>query len=338
MTETLLSLPNELLASLALAGSGVRCKIFRSFILSYKDVYSLILVCRRLRCLFLPELYCRNRNQDDGDVVIWAIQQDRTETLETALCFGLDIHHVGSRSTLHEAAKVGRDNIITWLVDRGADVDCTSLCSHHKYRRKTSALHVAFHEAHASTALRLLSHGASLRYPDPDRRTRDRHAVMDALQAGLFELLLLIVERTGSDLYEAGMGENDAVVKALAGLSPALTAETLRLLVQRGIDINGPGPGWRESYLSRALALGYTQVAMVLLEHGARIDPFYVPRSNSLPWEPAPMRDFFKGHRGLDALDRGQRLLQTLREMGARDDPWGFRARVGWVEPPTPMI
>lgn len=276
--------------------------------------------------------------QDNGDAVIWAIHHGRIATLEAALHFELDIYTAGSRSTLHEAARFGRKKVIAWLLKHGADVNCTSLCSRHRYRRKTSALHVALHEAHVSSAYLLIICGASMRYPDPDRRIPQRHAAMDALGSGLLKLLLLFIQWTGLDLYEAGMGDNEAVVKAFAGLKPAKAARMLKLFTDQGLDINGPGPGWRQSYLSKALALGYTQVALALLEQGARIDPFYVSRSNSLPWEPTPLRDLFKGHRGLAALGRGQRLLQILREMGARDDPWVARARLDWVVPPVPMI
>lgn len=329
------SLANELLVKCAFAPGDHRFKRAGPFILGYKDLYSLILVCPDLGSLLVPELYCRNRLQDNGDAVIWAIRRGRICTLEAALRFKLDIYAVGSRSTLHEAAKFGRWNVIAWLLKHGADVNCTSLCSRHRYRRKTSALHVALHEAHSSSAYLLLNAGASMRYPDPDRRIPQRHAAMDALRSGLLKLLLDLIQRKGLDLYEAGMGDNEAVVKAFAGLKPANAARMLKLFVDQGLVINGPGPGWRQSYLSKALALGYTQVALALLEQGARIDPFYVPRSNSLPWEPAPLRDFFKGHRGLAALGRGQNLLRILREMGARDDPWAARARLDWVVSPT---
>ncbi|OIW32706.1 ankyrin [Coniochaeta ligniaria NRRL 30616] len=167
--------------------------------LGVEDLHALCLAHSVLYAQINPELYSRDVKNRDSYSLFWAALNGKLSTVKIALEHGADVNRCRLKiqsdelesgySPLHLAAKHGHEEIVAWLLDRGAQIDAPFvtvninthllralppvLQSGSGFRMDTGdpypwksrrALHVALAEYQPSVAKLLIDRGASLNF------------------------------------------------------------------------------------------------------------------------------------------------------------------------------
>jgi ankyrin repeat protein len=197
------------------------------------------------------------------------------------------------------AAHSGFDDLLAFLLERGADPDAAG--------PGFTALHAAIMRRHGGMVAALLAHGANpnarLESWTPTRRSSKDYNFAPELvgatpfwlaarfnQPAVMQLLLehgadpTVIHRgnyhaeepveprshvTNAVMAAAGIGGGVAWVQPSRQEREALMLESIRIAVERGVDVNGADTDGRTA-LDAARAQKFDRVASFLIEHGAR--------------------------------------------------------------------
>jgi ankyrin repeat protein len=152
---------------------------------------------------------------------------------------------------LHHAAGFGTLETMTWLLERGADLNARN-------QRGSTPLHWAIHDE-AKVRL-LLSRGANVNA----RQVEGRTPVFLAASLGNGHAILrLALEQGGNPALATANGQTPLMVAAGRG-----DLDALRLLVGKGVDLNAKN-GAGETALMFAASSGNPEAVRFLLEQGA---------------------------------------------------------------------
>ena len=175
----------------------------------------------------------------------------KVETLVAANADSLEASDPAGSTLLHHAAGFGSLDVMTWLLDRGADVNARN-------RRGSTPLHWATHDE--SKVRLLLSRGANVNGKQAEGRT----PVFLAASLGHGNAILrLVLEHGGNPAIATANGQTPLMVAAARG-----DIEALRLLVDKGVDLNARN-GAGETALMFAASNGSPEAVRFLLDRGA---------------------------------------------------------------------
>jgi ankyrin repeat protein len=222
--------------------------------------------------------------------VIASVRAEAQSAVEKKLAAAPDLLKAtdpGGSTLLHHAAGFGKLETMTWLIDRGLDVNA-------KNRRNSTALHWAIHDE-AKVRL-LLSRGAAVNVRQAEGRTplslaatlgngastlrlllehgadpaigaaNGQTALMAAAVRGDVESMQLLLDRKADVNAKNGAGET-ALMFAAANGSPA----AVRLLLDRGADAKIRSKR-NETALGNAATAGVEDTVRLLLDHGAEVN------------------------------------------------------------------
>jgi ankyrin repeat protein len=164
----------------------------------------------------------------------------------------------GSHQTpMHAAADAGHVNIISLLIEHGADTEAqyTSIDD-------GAPLSCAAWGGKLEVGQCLLDRGADINARDRQRHTPLIHAVF----VGHVEFARMLLDR-GADINARDDGLHTPLIHAVFEGH----VEFVRMLLERGAVIDAQSISGRTA-LSSAAARGYTQVVRLLLEHGADVN------------------------------------------------------------------
>ncbi|XP_065888702.1 inversin-like [Dysidea avara] len=161
------------------------------------------------------------------------------------------------RTALHWAAVLGLSEIVTLLLDRGADYSCADAVG-------ATPLHYAAQKSETVDCVQALLTDEQLKdVPDRDGRT----AVMWAAQNGNYVVIQLLLDNQVSDVHACEKNGTTALhIAALYGY-----ANCVRLLLQHGAQVNTIDAE-QQSPLFRACERGHTEVMVTLLQAGADVN------------------------------------------------------------------
>lgn len=153
----------------------------------------------------------------------------------------------------------GQDDIVNYLLDNGASINLEvrvdMLGSESDPQTALSAaMYSAIWTSQSSTAILLISRGASLEYVLPyvfqSNKKPKQHALVKVIQLELVDLGVYLVTAHNIDLKKPDIGEyTDGFEHSVAQCTP----EFLQILLGHGLDPNGPGSTWEESFLHGVL-------------------------------------------------------------------------------------
>ncbi|KAI1657903.1 ankyrin [Daldinia decipiens] len=219
---------------------------------------SLTRVNTRLRDVFDPILWKTNAvfsppNGPDGrrypkSAVYWAARKNRIDVLEKAFKYDLALGMADARAPLNCAAKLGRDDAVSWLLDHGVPTDPRTSgaisSGHHDQAREAvpafhSPLYAAIKMHKESTALILLSHGANMWFTQreaPGNQFQEAAihcAASRSLEAVVKHLVLTMgidVDELDSHLetplhHAMRQGDNQIMIKTLLELGADINKE-----------------------------------------------------------------------------------------------------------------
>ena len=189
--------------------------------------------------------------------VIATVREGSREAVEKALGTApefLKATDPAGSTLLHHAAGFGSLEMMTWLLESGADVNA-------KNRRKSTPLHWAVHDT--AKAKLLLSKGADLNA----RQAEGRTALHLASMLGNGEATLrLLLDAGANPGIAASNGQTPLMAAARRGDVTAMA-----LLVGKGADVNAKS-GAGETALTTAAANGDPRAVAFLLERGADVN------------------------------------------------------------------
>ncbi|CAN8096387.1 unnamed protein product [Discula destructiva] len=213
---------------------------------------------------------------------------------------------------LHLAAQLGQDAILTYLLDHDASIDLESSV-HNRSWVKSTALDAAmcvYRDPRESTAMILISRGASLEYQDSfhnpyheyrnwfrDCDDRKTHALVQAVKYNTLGVIDHLVTTLYMDLNNPEIGVhtaafNEAVVHCWGNC--------LEKLLDLGLNPNGPGTTWKESHLHRELSSIHPSGSFEVCPHvsalvnaGASVTSTSTPPGTTEIWNPTPIHDMF---------------------------------------------
>ena len=157
----------------------------------------------------------------------------------------------GGSTPLHHAAGFGTADVVTLLLDSGADINA-------KNRRGSTPLHWAIHDE-AKVRL-LLARGADVNAKQVEGRTPVYQA---AVLGGGLPVLRVLLEKGGNPNTPILNGQTPLFVAALRGDASAMT-----LLIDKGADVNAKSGAGNAPLLSAATN-GSASAVKLLLEKGA---------------------------------------------------------------------
>ncbi|KAI1134935.1 ankyrin [Hypoxylon sp. FL0543] len=208
-----------------------------------------------------------------GYAIDWAVLRDRIDTLQIFTELGLNVRWNLSWLLLHVCEDGGRIEVITWLLDNGAEIDGEIVdgSSADEY----SALYLAMRQGHQDIAILLLERGANPYFTHSRLSMyRERLLALTALHLAvdyhLFQVAEFIVQEG-----ILGVDQEDS-----EGYTPLrlccshrdIAEDAIKLLAGLGANVNAKVPGG-QSLLMSVLERGCLSMAAALLLAGATAKP-----------------------------------------------------------------
>ncbi|KAI2472372.1 ankyrin repeat-containing domain protein [Annulohypoxylon bovei var. microspora] len=238
-------------------------------ILSRPDLTSLALTNRRLYHAIVSLLY---RHFGSSRAINFAVQHGRLDILEIAISFNLDIHY-GLDSPLRQACNNGHGDVVTWLLDHGADIDPLATRKALPYQNMAahqySPLFRAISRGHEDIALMLLLRGAIPRF---DIIARYNPFCDTALHRGARKGMTRLVEFL---VFEKIISVDEKDSKGDTALHKAIgknNLSTFTKLIDLGANIEIKDSR-NMSPLAFALQHYQYDLAVALLDIGAKAEP-----------------------------------------------------------------
>jgi len=229
---------------------------------------------------------------------IQATRLGSLETMKLLVSKGVDVNdQVCGCSAIFYAAFYGRDEIVTFLADSGANLDATNLTGE-------TALFWAVERNHCTTVELLLTRGADLNIADHKGMT----ALLKACRIGSVKMVAIMVE-TGS----ANVNKMCTSIESSDGTCPlhesaaAGHVDVVQYLLENGAKVdlqNSQG----KTALYRAVSKNQLRVVQLLIDSGANMD-----RQDSMQRTTAHWSTFF-GH--IDVL---KLLIENGSDLDQRD-------------------
>jgi uncharacterized protein len=192
------------------------------------------------------------------------------ELLPRLLRLGLDVNAQGlkpaGQSALHIAAWYGYESAAKLLLEAGANVNA-------RFADGQTALHRAAEHGQVNMCELLLERGADVMAATPVGDT----ALCVAALYGKDRVVTLLLDKSQELMSEL---QKTRVLISAAGTG---RVETARLLLERGFDVNGTGPGGVTA-LDLAARYAHEQVVILLLENKANPGIFGVRSRTSAQW------------------------------------------------------
>ncbi|KAL4403411.1 hypothetical protein CABS03_15240 [Colletotrichum abscissum] len=160
-------------------------------------------------------------------------------------------------TALYLAASKGYADIVSFLLDHGADIDGVPDC------RLRTPVFLSLLSGDAQTSMILLRRGARL-----ESSEFGINALHQAAAAGLTEVITYLVDEKGMEVNEADNNGDTPLIHSLLSPSPETV---IGQLAQFGVDVNQPTTidTWRMTALSMACEDGMFSAALALLKAGA---------------------------------------------------------------------
>ncbi|KAK0368078.1 hypothetical protein CLIM01_14570 [Colletotrichum limetticola] len=160
-------------------------------------------------------------------------------------------------TALYLAASKGYSDIVSFLLDHGADIDGVPDC------RLRTPVFLSLLGGDARTSMVLLRHGARLMSSE-----FGINALHQAAAAGLTEVITYLINEKGMEVNEANNNGDTPLIYSLLSPSPETV---IGQLAQFGINVNQPTTidTWRITALSMAYEDGMFSAALALLKAGA---------------------------------------------------------------------
>ncbi|KAL4404028.1 hypothetical protein CABS03_14903 [Colletotrichum abscissum] len=160
-------------------------------------------------------------------------------------------------TALYLAASKGYADIVSFLLDHGADIDGVPDC------RLRTPVFLSLLSGDAKTSMVLLRRGARL-----ESSEFGINALHQAAAAGLTEVITYLVDEKGMEVNEADNNGDTPLIHSLLSPSPETV---IGQLAQFGVDVNQPTTidTWRMTALSMACEDGMFSAALALLKAGA---------------------------------------------------------------------
>jgi len=201
---------------------------------------------------------------------------------------GININTVIRQAALATAASRGYAEVVSLLLDLGADINAVGGSS------KSTPLRRAISSGHAEVVSLLLDRGADINAVGGSSKSTP---LGRAASSGHVEVVSLLLDR-GADI-NAVWGSSKTTALAEAALLGHV--EVVSLLLDRGANINAIGGSSKSTALGRAAFSGHLEVVTLLLDRGADINAVTGPYGTALATAAS------RGHAGVVSLllDRG---------------------------------
>ncbi|KAI6086175.1 ankyrin repeat-containing domain protein [Hypoxylon rubiginosum] len=255
---------------------------------------ALTLVNRRLHAIFDPILWRFDQNHPDG-AVRWAVCRGRTDILEKALEYGLQLGSAMLSAPIHLAVEQWQSAALAWLLDHGVPVDENAIGPSHPQIQdfvydNFSPLYTALYERNQEAAIILLSRNARYHFIDSDtREPLGRFQFLEsalhlAIREGLHMVVRYLVEERGADVNEI-ITDRDMPIYWVPQPVPTTPLQlamysqgnikngVIQTLLDHGADINAESRPDLTPPLTLALQLRNFDYARVLLNAGAQVNP-----------------------------------------------------------------
>ncbi|KAJ0359244.1 hypothetical protein COL26b_014391 [Colletotrichum chrysophilum] len=160
-------------------------------------------------------------------------------------------------TALYVAASKGYPDIVSFLLDHGADIDGVPDC------RLRTPLFISLLSRDAETSMLLLRRGARLESPE-----FGINALHQAAAAGLTEVITYLIEEKGLAVERVDSNGDTPLIHSLLSPSPETV---ITHLARFNVDVNQPTTidTWRMTALSMACEDGMFSAALALLQAGA---------------------------------------------------------------------
>jgi ankyrin repeat protein len=246
---------------------------------------------------------CKIDHPEWGQAALWESAQNGHKKLEFMLNSGFDVNavvrvlesHQGKCTLIHIASLYKQEEVVGFLIERGADINTRS-------SNNNTALHFAAKADNVGIITLLLDKGVSVNVTGTRGETPLHHAAL----CGNLRGTKLLVQRRAALEKKNKMDRTPLMFAALAG-----KLEVVGYLVKNGADINVCND--TESALHLAIGSARFDVMCFLLEQGADINGSNAERGFS-PLQLAILRQ----------------NLQIVKYLIERDADVNLRTRDGW--------
>ena len=167
------------------------------------------------------------------------------------------LHH---QEQLHRAARLGDESLLTFLLDKGVDINLRTQAGE-------TAVYLAIQNGHEQMALHLIAKGADHSIPGCAEKHGNRKTVLGlALEKGQATLAELLLQR-GAEASQ------ETLLWSLSAASRSQHEIAVKWMLKRFPDvaINHPNDYCRETVLHAAASAGNTSIITALLNGGADI-------------------------------------------------------------------
>ena len=161
----------------------------------------------------------------------------------------------GGRTLLHAASKDGMLDVAQWLLNVGADANA-------QQEDRRTPLHLAAANGHLEIVQILLDHNACVNVA---ASWENRTPLHEASLGGHVSIMRLLIQN-GADANTDLRG-----LLRSASLLKTRSAETVRLFIQLGVDVNAQD-GSHESPLHLASSAGNVETVQLLIRHGVDVN------------------------------------------------------------------
>ncbi|KAF4417338.1 Serine/threonine-protein kinase TNNI3K [Colletotrichum fructicola Nara gc5] len=160
-------------------------------------------------------------------------------------------------TALYVAASRGHPDVVSFLLDHGADIDGVPDC------RLRTPVFISLLSREAETSMVLLRHGARLECPE-----FGINALHQAAAAGLADVITYLIEEKGMEVNEVDSNGDTPLIHSLLSPSPETV---IGHLARYGVNVNQTTTidTWRMTALSMACEDGMFSTALALLKAGA---------------------------------------------------------------------
>jgi ankyrin repeat protein len=196
-----------------------------------------------------------NWDKNNSTPLIVAVEQFNLGIVRMLLEKGADINaHSQGVSALYMASSAGYSQVVSLLLDKGANVDLRT-------DGHVTAIQIAIAKGHIETAMLLFEKGANIN----TQGGIYGNALQAALAMGCKEIAMRLLAK-GADINVQGGLYGNALQAASANRQNELVA----LLLERGADVNAQG-GMFGNALEAACVKGHKEIVVLLLERGADV-------------------------------------------------------------------